>query len=364
MRILYFTEGDSPHDRRFLSALAGSRHETFALRMRTARPETPEGVTELAWPGERPDWAGWPGWEAGAKQLSELLAELKPDLVHAGPVQGPAFLTTYAGWHPLVTMSWGSDLLRWAERSPWMRCATRFTLERTDVFLGDCQTVAETAAGYGVSRERTVIFPWGVDLAHFSPENGRETGLALRRSLGWEDRFVILCNRTWAPVYGVDVLAQAFIVAARVEPRLRLLLVGDGPEAETIHRILDPVANRVHFAGRVSRVDLPTYYQAADLYVSPSHSDGSSVSLMEAMACGRPVLVSDIPSNCEWVQPGENGDCFRDGDRVALAAKLPEMAQNQDISEYGFNARQLALRRADWNRNFSRLLEAYQMAIG
>ncbi|MCB2213807.1 glycosyltransferase [bacterium] len=363
MRILYFTEGDSPHDRRFLSALAGSRHETFALRMRAAHPDTPSGVTELTWPGERPDWAGWPGWEAGANQLEKLLAEVKPDLVHAGPVQGPAFLAAHAGWHPLVTMSWGSDLLRWADRSPWMRCATRFTLDRTEVFLGDCQTVADAAAGYGVPREKMVVFPWGVDLDHFSPENGRDAGLVLRRSLGWEDEFVILCNRTWAPVYGVDVLAEAFVKAASTNSHLRLLLVGDGPEAETVHRILDPVADRVHFPGRIGRAELPGYYQAANLFVSPSYSDGSSVSLMEALACGRPVLVSDIPSNREWVRPGENGDCFPDGDVVALAGKIRELASNPDLSKYGENARQLALRRADWERNFSRLLEAYQLAV-
>jgi glycosyltransferase involved in cell wall biosynthesis len=362
MRILYFTEGDSPHDRRFLSALAGSRHEAFALRMRASQPETLAGVTELAWPEGRPDWAGWPGWEVGTRQLTRLLAEVEPNLVHAGPAQGPAFLAARAGGHPLVTMSWGSDLLRWAGRSPWMRFATRYTLERTDVFLGDCQAVADAAAGYGVPREKMVIFPWGVDLAHFSPENGRETALTLRQSLGWEDQFVILCNRTWAPVYGVDVLAAAFAAAARVEPHLRLLLVGDGPEAETIHRILAPVADRVNFPGRVSRGELPAIYQAADLFVSPSHSDGSSVSLMEALACGRPVLVSDIPSNREWVQPGEAGWLFRDDSVPDLEAKLLALAADPGLKQAGLGGRQIAESRADWSRNFQKCLHAYELA--
>lgn len=363
MRILYFTEGDSPHDRRFLSALADSRHSVFALRMHAGQPQTPVGVTELAWPAGRPDWAHWPGWEDGARQFAQLLAEVKPDLVHAGPVQGPALLAALAEWHPLVTMSWGSDLLLSADRSPWMRCATQYALDQTDVFLGDCQTVADAAAGYGFPQERTVIFPWGVDLVHFSPENGREAGLALRRSLGWEKQFVILCNRTWSPVYGVDVLAEAFVIAAQVDPRLRLLLVGDGPDAERIHRILTPVMDRVHFPGRVSRDGLPAMYHAADLFVSPSHSDGSSVSLLEAMACGKPVLVSDIPSNREWVRPGEVGDHFPDGDIAALATKLRRMVDDPQLAAYRIQARLLAVERADWDRNSARLLEAYQLAV-
>ena len=60
----------------------------------------------------------------------------------------------------------------------------------------------------------------------------------------------------------------------------------------------------------------------ADLYISPSHVDGSSVSLMEALACGLPCLVSDIPANQEWVREGENGWLFPDGDDERLAGKI------------------------------------------
>ena len=61
-------------------------------------------------------------------------------------------------------------------------------------------------------------------------------------------------------------------------------------------------------------------YRAADLYLSASHSDGSSVSLMEALGCGLPVLVSDIPGNREWVTDGEQGWLFPDGDDAAAVA--------------------------------------------
>jgi glycosyltransferase involved in cell wall biosynthesis len=60
----------------------------------------------------------------------------------------------------------------------------------------------------------------------------------------------------------------------------------------------------------------------ADLYISPSHVDGSSVSLMEALACGLPALVSDIPANQEWVSEGVNGWLFPDGNADILAEKI------------------------------------------
>ena len=82
------------------------------------------------------------------------------------------------------------------------------------------------------------------------------------------------------------------------------------------------VIDRVEFGGRVSQADLPRWYRKSDLYVSPSHVDGSSVSLMEALACGLPALVSDIPANKEWVQEDRNGWLFPDGDADALAEKI------------------------------------------
>lgn len=364
MRVLYFTERDTPHDRRFLTALAGTDHQVFALRLKDCEPLSPKGVTECEWPESLPDLSNWAGWQAGAAQLKKLLAGLKPDLVHAGPVQGPALLTALAGFHPLVTMSWGSDLLRTAQRSPWMRSATQYALDRSNVFLGDCRTVADAAAGFGFPREKMVLFPWGVDLQVFSPENKFEEGGALREKLGWEENFVVLCNRSWAPLYGVDLLARAFVAAVQQEPRLRLLLVGDGPQAGLIHQILDPLGDLVHFAGRISQEELPACYHAADLFISPSHSDGSSISLLEAMACGRPVLVSDIPSNREWVTAGQNGQLFSDGSEVDLTSKMVALARDPLLDELGQNARIVAMERADWRRNFKECLRAYQLAAG
>jgi glycosyltransferase involved in cell wall biosynthesis len=363
MRVLYFTTQDSPHDQRFLTALARTPHQVFSLRMHTCDPDTPAGITELAWRDDQPDWSGWAGWQVGIAKLREILSDLKPDLIHAGPIQGPALAAALTGFKPLVTMSWGFDLLRTARRSPWMGEATQCALDRSAVLVADCQTVADQAAGYGFPRERMVLFPWGVDLDHFSPKHAMESGQQLTWALGWEGRFVLFCNRSWSVPYGVDDLAQAFVIAHQQRPDLRLLLAGDGPQSGRIRHILAPVADAVHFPGWVAREDLPAYYGAGDLFVSPSHCDGSSVSLLEALACGRPVLVSDIPSNQEWVRPGDVGDLVSDGDVRSLAGQLLALSADPDLATYGTRARLLAEERADWTVNFNKLLAAYQMAM-
>jgi len=82
---------------------------------------------------------------------------------------------------------------------------------------------------------------------------------------------------------------------------------------------------------------------------------------MEALACGLPCLVSDIPANKEWVFEDENGWLFRDGDADHLAEKiLAAMNQREELPEIGTAARMSAEKRADWKKNAAALMEVYR----
>jgi glycosyltransferase involved in cell wall biosynthesis len=164
----------------------------------------------------------------------------------------------------------------------------------------------------------------------------------------------------------VDVLARAFVKVAAARPQLGLLLLGSGSQGHLIRDILSNggVLEQVTFAGQINNADLPRFYQMADLYISASHVDGSSVSLMEALACGLPCLVSDIPANKEWVQEGYNGWLFSDNDHNELAAKiLKAIEQREKLPEIGKNSRATAEAKADWQKNVQILLSAYAKTV-
>ena len=365
MRVLYFTRDYTPHDYRFLSSLAGSQHQVFSLRLERRglqledRP-VPSEVEQISWQGGQYP-ARWQDMPALLVDFKRVLREVKPDLVHAGPIQTTAFLTAATGFQPLVSMSWGSDLLKEADRNWRMRWKTRFTLKRTSILIGDCQAVSQKAQSFGFPAERVVVFPWGVDLQKFSPGMEDE----FRQRLGWQDQFVLLSLRSWEPIYGVDMLVRAFAGAAQRLPQLRLLLLGGGSQSAIIHQILarNELMDRVYLGGQVSQNELAKFYRAADLYVSASRSDGSSVSLMEALACGKPVLVSDIPGNCEWITSGQEGWLFPDGNEEALLeAMLTVCGQPEKLEGAGLAARALAEKRANWTNNVKELFRAYQLA--
>ena len=359
MRVLYFSRDYGPHDHRFLSALAGSGHQVFYLRLERGLRQVedrplPQGIEALDWNGgTRPvRLSDGPPLLSGMKRVLE---QVNPDVVHAGPIQTCGLLAALAKAHPLLVMSWGFDLMKDAERAPAWRWATRYTLNKADWFTSDCQTTRDRAIHYGMPIERTTVFPWGVDLAHFSP-------LPRQAAPGKGAGFTLFCNRSWEANYGVDVLAHAFVRVARERQDVRLLLAGGGSQADLIRDILSEAGtvNKVEFCGQVSQADLPGLYRRADLYISPSHVDGTSVSLLEAMACGLPCLVSGIPANREWVQDGLNGWLFPDGDDQALASRVMQAMDVRDsLEQLGRTSRSIAETRADWNENVKALLKIY-----
>ncbi len=359
MRILYFTRSDSVHDQRFMAALAESEHEAFVLRLYEGDYATPEGIEALSFKGIKGPLRLWqiPGL---VKHLKQLLEELKPDLVHAGPLHDLAYLIAKTGYKPLLSMSWGFDLMRDVNLDVGMASRARFALAHSVALITDAQCSADKAIELGFDPNRLCIFPWGVDLERFSPQAVVASGKRWREAQDWQDKTVLLCLRAMEPNYGVDVLAKAFAIAAAKQPDLRLLLLGDGSQRASLEAIFDEagVSAQVYFGGRVPNNELGMYYGVADVYVTPSHVDGSSVSLMEAMACALPTLASDIPANLEWIRHGENGWVFPDNDHQKLAEIIMDL-KKVDWRAMGHQARLDAQEKANWDQNKQKLLDCY-----
>ncbi len=381
MRVLYFTRCYTPHDWRFLSSLSESGQEAVLLLLESCgrkledRP-LPPGVRQVRWPEGIHSFC-WRDVPARLGALKSLLHEIKPDVLHAGPIQTAAFMGALSGFRPLVAVSWGSDLLKDADRNWAYRWITRYTLSRATVLVGDCQAVRNKAASFGYPIAHTFMFPWGIDLQRFSPADklAEQSSADLLSRLGWEDKFVVLSLRSWEPVYGVDVVLRGFAraveeAASQRADDLRLLLLGGGSQAGLVQQIIREhgLQDRVYLGGQVNQESLPAMYHAADLYISAAHSDGSSVSLMEALGCGLPVLLTDIPSNREWVADGVQGWLFADSDDRAVARgilRAYRLAKEhpETMSAMCRAARSLAELRANWNKNFAVLLQAYQAAM-
>ena len=361
MKILYFSLGYSTHDYRFLKAISDGGHEVFFVQLEGNRRQVedrpvPENVNQVIWKGGREPFR-WGNLAKLTLDFRRLAKEIKPDLIHAGPIQTCAFIAILSGFRLVLTMSWGFDLMDDVHKSKWMEWVTRYTLKRSAFFTSDANVTRDMAVTYGMDPEKTIVFPWGVDLEHFKLSTSKRENV---------ETFTLFCNRSWEIRYGVDVLARAFVKIAQQNEYVDLILLGGGSQGNQIRQILNNggVLDRVTLGGQISQTDLPRWYHMADVYVSPSHVDGSSVSLMEALACGLPCLVSDIPANKEWIVENENGWLFRDGDVNELAEKiLAAIAQREKLLEIGRASRRSAEMRADWKKNAEVLMNTYRNII-
>lgn len=356
--MLYVGPGDTPHDRRFLARFAEAGLEVHALALRSPGGESsaPAGVRPIPWPGGRSADGDIDLGPEAVGAFRKILSEVRPGLVYAGPIPTAGYLAAESGFRPLALMSWGSDVLWDVDRDPRARERAVRALSRADLLQVDCDAVkAKINALAPNSTARFVQFPWGVELDRFVPRPSDDLA---------RKEFVLISTRAWDDIYGIDTLLEGFRRAVEDVPGLRLVLLGGGPRADAVEAFIEKsnLSSVVDRPGRVKEYDLVGCFQSADAYLSASRSDGSSISLLQAMACGLPAVVSDLPANREWVTPGENGWFFPVDDPAALARSLAAAWNAGAAGRRAFGAvsRTRAVANADWASNFHRLLDAFR----
>jgi glycosyltransferase involved in cell wall biosynthesis len=207
----------------------------------------------------------------------------------------------------------------------------------------------------GISERKISIWPMGVDEAFL--QSGRDRR---KRSEGYP--ITILSNRNLLPLYNVSCLIRAIPLVLKEEPEVRFLIAGEGAEKESLEeetRRLQ-VCSATHFLGRIPHEQMPDLLGRTNIFVSTSLSDGTSVSLMEALASGAFPVVTDIPSNREWINDGENGFLVPVGSEIKLAGRIVEAIRNVELVERASQRNQKIVReKAYWEENIDKMVEIY-----
>jgi glycosyltransferase involved in cell wall biosynthesis len=180
------------------------------------------------------------------------------------------------------------------------------------------------------------VIPNGVDVQTFQPPTRRRPAQPLR----------LLCVGRLVRQKGVGYLLAAM---ERTGAPVVARIVGDGPERAKLEALTSSLglSDKVLFVGWVSRADLPSHYQWADVLVLPSFEEGMANVVLEALAAGLPVITTDIYANRGLIEPGRNGFLLPIADPMAIAAKLDELAEDPALTRaLGLNARGAAL---DWS---------------
>ena len=204
----------------------------------------------------------------------------------------------------------------------------------------------------------------GVNTTEFSPTN-LTAGSALRSSIDWTNRPVIVCVSRLMTRKGQDQLIQALPQVLKVVPMASLIIVGDGPYRKHLEKLTADLGLRdnVHFTGKVDQAQLANWYAAGDVFAMPCRTrvggwdvEGLGIVFLEASATGLPVIVGNSGGAVDAVLDGETGFLVDGNNLGEIRDRLIELLANQDLAKrMGSAGRNWVTQEWTWEHSFTRL---------
>lgn len=283
-------------------AIAGARFRKDDPRKITYRP-----------PGMRVSYFGYPAIPVLTRPVNGFVCQryleghlrrAKPDLILNYCLYPEGFAAVRVGRAlgiPVVVGSIGSDLRRIPDS--FTRALVRWTLRSADGVITVSEDLRRCAIALGASPDKVTTILNGCDMAVFYPGDRNEA----RRALGGDVREeVVLYVGNLYPTKGVGELVEAFGSLASSHPHARLVCIGDGAGRDDMLRkaAAAGVKDRVTMLGRQKSEVVAGWMRAADIFCLPSYSEGCPNVIVEALACGRPIVATDVGGIPELVRSG------------------------------------------------------------
>jgi glycosyltransferase involved in cell wall biosynthesis len=299
------------------------------------------------------------GCTAALGSIKSELEFFRPDLVNALYAGGYGFVAALSGFRPLVITTLGSDLLVDYPSSIIHRLQIDYAVRRAELITTDADVLTDVLVRAGVPPVKILKAHFGIDEdVFYPPREDLDSGQSAEAR--------IISTRNLHPIYGVENLIAA-LPALIEHGDARAVICGDGPERERLERKAARLGlgERIEFRGRLGPGALADQLRSADVSVSTSLSDSTSVSLLEAMACGAPPVVTDIPANREWITDGENGLLVPPGDPLSLAGALRRILEDRAFaSSIRALNRKLVMERGLWRENMETVERAFIRLAG
>ncbi len=229
---------------------------------------------------------------------------------------------------PIVVTIHGSDFRMAMQKGGFFTWIFLYVCKKANHIICVSELYSKEIRKRGVSAEKIITLPMGVDESFFEAGRNREEKLN-------GQSHTVLSNRNLLALYNIPLLIRAIPTILKEEPHTKFIIAGDGKEREALSMEAKnlKVSSFVQFLGRVPDEEMADLLSQADIYVSTSLCDGTSVSLLEAMGSGAFPVVTDIPANREWITSGQNGFLVPVKEERYLAGKIIEAIRNQALRE-------------------------------
>jgi PEP-CTERM/exosortase A-associated glycosyltransferase len=317
-----------------------------------------------------------------ARRLDEIVPLIRPDILHAhspalnaiaalraGRKHGiPVVYEVRAFWEDAAVDHGTSK--EWGMRYRLTRGLETSAFRRVDAVTTICEGLRRDIVARGIPEQKVTVIPNAVDIEKFSV--GGTGDAALRQQLGLDGHRIIGFIGSFYAYEGLDLLLQAFPAILKAAPDVRLLLVGGGPQDDSLKKLAAGlgIQDKIIFTGRVPHDQVQRYYDLVDILAYPRHSMRltelvTPLKPLEAMAQGRLLVASDVGGHKELIQNGKTGILFKAEDPQALAnAVLHLLAEESSWPELRAAARQFVEAERNWPKSVSNYVAIYNRLAG
>jgi PEP-CTERM/exosortase A-associated glycosyltransferase len=361
-----------------VAAVTGQRHGPAA-----AAVESVDGLTFHRTPATRRSGplGEIAGIRAFARRIEAAVDAFRPDILHAhSPVLDalaglivarrrklPLVYEIRAFWEDAAVGNGTGAEGSLAYRTT--RALETWAVRRADGVAVICEGLRDDLIARGIDGGKIMVSPNGVDLTLFGAVPPRDDALAT--TLGLDGKDVVGFIGSFYDYEGLDDLIAAMPALAAARPDARLLLVGGGPMADALaaQAAASPVADAIHFVGRVPHAEVERYYGLIDILAYPRKRMRltdlvTPLKPLEAMAQGRMVAASDVGGHRELIRDGDTGTLFPPDDPPAIAAALAGMFDDRaDWPSRRQRARAFVERDRNWSSNILRYEPLYHRLI-
>lgn len=316
------------------------------------------------------------------RRLSEIIPQIKPDVLHAHSPSLNAIAALRAGKKfgiPVVyevRAFWEDAAVDHGTategglRYRLTRALETHALKRADAVTTICEGLRRDIVARGIPADKITVIPNAVDIDKFAV--GGVADQDLKTKLGLQGARLIGFIGSFYAYEGLDILLRAVPALTAERPDLRILLVGGGPEDARLRQMANDlgIADKVVFTGRVPHDQVQMYYDLLDVLVYPRLSMRltdlvTPLKPLEAMAQGRVLAASDVGGHLELIVDGKTGVLFKADDPQALADKVGALADAQaDWPALRAAGRQFVESERNWKASVGRYKSIYGRLTG
>lgn len=293
-------------------------------------------------------------------RLKKIIKDFKPDILHAHYATSYGLLGALANFHPYLISVWGSDVYNFPGRSLVHKNVFKYILSKADRVLSTSRVMSAEIGKY--SGKRIFVTPFGIDLEKFFPQQVD--------SIFGKDDIVIGTIKTLEKKYGIEYLLQAFKILKDKHPELplKLLISGPGTQKDELKNLAAGlgILNDTKFTGFINHNDVPRYQNMIDIFVSLSVEDSESfgVAVLEASACGKPVVVSNAGGLPEIVADNETGFVVDKKNARQAADAIEQLLLDKNLrAAMGKNGRMRAAEFYNLSDNVDQMMKIYKEVL-